>query len=83
MCNLVLAAACFVAGLIAAGLMPLALSLVVLGAMTLCLAKRSRLGPMSHLWSILFALTATSVGVWLSLRGEKFQTWASATTIRR
>jgi cellulose synthase/poly-beta-1,6-N-acetylglucosamine synthase-like glycosyltransferase len=83
MCNFVLAAACFFAGLIAAGLTPLALSLAVLGAITLCLGKRWRLGPMSHLWSILFALTATSVGVWLSLCGERFQTWTSATTIRR
>jgi cellulose synthase/poly-beta-1,6-N-acetylglucosamine synthase-like glycosyltransferase len=83
MCNLVMAAACFAAGLIAAGLMPLALSLAVLGVMTLGLGKRWRLGPMPHLWSILLALTATSVGVWLSLRGERFQTWTPATTIRR
>ena len=81
MCNLVLAAACFVAGLIAAGLTSLALSLPVLGAVTFCLGQRWRLGPTSHLWSILLALTATSVGVWLSLRGERFQTWTSATTI--
>jgi len=83
MCNLVLAAACLVAGLIAAGLVPLALSLAVLGVIILCHGKRSRLGLMSYLWSIVLALTATSVGVWLSLRGEKFQTWASASTIRR
>ena len=83
MCNLVLAAACLVAGLIAAGLVPLALSLAVLGVIILCHGKRSRLGFMSYLWSIVLALTATSVGVWLSLRGEKFQTWASASTICR
>lgn len=81
--NLAFAAVCFGAALIAAGLAPLALSIAGLGAITLFAGQRWQLGPISQLSGILCALVATGAGVWLSMRGEKFQTWTPAAPINR
>jgi len=42
---------------------------------TLLLATATR-GPMMTLRSILSAFVATGIGVWYSVRGQRFQTWS-------
>ncbi|HKF58827.1 MAG TPA: glycosyltransferase [Blastocatellia bacterium] len=80
---LVLATICFVGGLIVAQLSLLGFILVALGTTTLYLGRRWRLGFISYLWGVFSALVATGVGVWLSLRGERFQTWTPGSPLQR
>ncbi|HMN45099.1 MAG TPA: glycosyltransferase [Povalibacter sp.] len=77
-----IAALAFVAALVSAGYPMIALGVVV--AATLC-------GLLGHLWSIrpfaqvvdlLLALLGAGLGVLRSLRGERFQTWTPADSIR-
>ena len=35
------------------------------------------------IWDIAVAFCGTGIGVWYSLRGERFQTWTPAGSIRR
>jgi cellulose synthase/poly-beta-1,6-N-acetylglucosamine synthase-like glycosyltransferase len=81
--TLTLAAIFFEAGLVAAGMAVLALALAALVAAALYAGRTRQLWPLSRIWSIFVALCATGFGVWLSLRGEKFQIWAPAPSIRR
>lgn len=57
--------------------------LVVLGGAAFGTA---RLGPLAVVWDIAVAFVATGIGVWRSLRGDRFQTWTppqSARTMAR
>jgi hypothetical protein len=47
----------------------------VFGAASCALIAASHRGPLGKLREVLSAFTATGLGVWLSWRGEKFQTW--------
>jgi cellulose synthase/poly-beta-1,6-N-acetylglucosamine synthase-like glycosyltransferase len=80
---LVLATICFASGLIVAQLPFLGFILVTLGTTTLYLGRRWRLGFISYPWGVFNALAATAVGVWLSLRGERFQIWTPGSPLQR
>jgi cellulose synthase/poly-beta-1,6-N-acetylglucosamine synthase-like glycosyltransferase len=40
-------------------------------------------GPLAQAWDILSAFVATGLGVFRALRGERFQTWTPASSIRK
>ena len=46
-------------------------------------AARFNLPVVTGLWEIMVAMWATALGVYKSLRGERFQTWAVASSTRR
>jgi cellulose synthase/poly-beta-1,6-N-acetylglucosamine synthase-like glycosyltransferase len=70
-----------VAGLALAGAWwPLAtLAALAIGVLA---AAAAGIGPATKLVDIAGALVATGLGVWKSLRGERFQTWTPAASIR-
>jgi len=79
--------------LLAAGALALAAGLALAGAWWLLaalagsgvgvlLAAAAGVAPAAKLVDIAGALLATGVGVWKSLRGERFQTWTPAASIR-
>lgn len=72
----------FVAGLIAAGQPLLALAVLGLGAFALLLGARWSVKPFVQIVDLLSALAGAGLGVWRSLRGERFQTWTPAASIR-
>ena len=72
----------FVAGLIAAGQAVLAVAALVLGACVLLLGARWSVKPFVQVVDLLSALAGAGLGVWRSLRGERFQTWTPAASIR-
>jgi hypothetical protein len=39
--------------------------------------------PVAQLADVLLAIAATALGVWQSLRGERYQTWTPANSVRR
>jgi cellulose synthase/poly-beta-1,6-N-acetylglucosamine synthase-like glycosyltransferase len=80
---LALSALCFEAGLVAAGLWPIAAALLVVGAAVLYAGRSWQLKPLSQIWDIVVAFCGAGIGVWYSLRGERFQTWTPANSIRR
>ncbi len=63
------------AGLALSGAWPWALALAVLGAGFIALVAAARGGPLGKIREILSAFAATGLGVWRSLRGDRFQTW--------
>lgn len=82
--NLALSALLGSAGLLAMGVPAPALALLIgLCAGSLWAALRFQLRPLSSIAEILVALAGASLGVIHSLRGQKFQTWTPASSIRR
>jgi cellulose synthase/poly-beta-1,6-N-acetylglucosamine synthase-like glycosyltransferase len=77
------AAACFAAGLALAGMWTLlailTLDALAIGLLLLLLPS----GPFARLREVAAAFLATGIGVWRSLRGERFQTWQPASSARR
>jgi cellulose synthase/poly-beta-1,6-N-acetylglucosamine synthase-like glycosyltransferase len=59
------------------------LGLGLCGVLALAVGWRYELAPFAQLWQIFTALVATGLGVWRSLRGESFQTWTPASSIRK
>lgn len=81
---LVAGAACVLAGLAVAGAWATLAVMLAVGAAVLALVGRAARGPLAALRDAIGAFVATGVGVWRSLRGDRFQTWnppASARTI--
>jgi cellulose synthase/poly-beta-1,6-N-acetylglucosamine synthase-like glycosyltransferase len=72
----------FVAGLLAAGQIALAMAAIALGALGLLLGARWSVKPFVQIVDVLSALSGAGLGVWRSLRGERFQTWTPAASIR-
>lgn len=72
----------FILGLIAAGYPTIAIVLTALGAFGLLLGTRWSVKPFSQIVDVLIALSGAGLGVWRSLRGERFQTWTPAASIR-
>jgi cellulose synthase/poly-beta-1,6-N-acetylglucosamine synthase-like glycosyltransferase len=66
----------------AAGRPGLGLLLAGLAAAGLVCGNRLGLQPIPKLVSILVALAGAGLGVWRSLRGDRFQTWPSTSSLR-
>ena len=82
--NLALSAVLGSAGLLVMGVPAPALALLIgLCAGSLWAALRFQLRPLSSIAEILVALAGASLGVIHSLRGQQFQTWTPASSIRR
>jgi hypothetical protein len=69
-------------GLAIDGAPGLATVLVFGGLLTLMILMRARHGLLATLWDVLRAFLATGIGVWRSLRGDRFQTWSPPTSAR-
>lgn len=80
---LALAAVAFVLGLVAAGHSLWALALIAAGAFGWVLGARWSVKPFAHIVDVLTAFAGAGLGVWRSLRGERFQTWTPAASIRK
>jgi cellulose synthase/poly-beta-1,6-N-acetylglucosamine synthase-like glycosyltransferase len=72
----------FEAGLLAAGQAAAAVAAFALGALVLLLGARWSVKPFVQIVDLLSALAGAGLGVWRSLRGERFQTWTPAASIR-
>jgi cellulose synthase/poly-beta-1,6-N-acetylglucosamine synthase-like glycosyltransferase len=70
------------AGLMLAHLLWITLALVVVGIVFYFMVEYSQSRITRAIGEILRSFMATSLGVWKSLRGERFQTWAVAATAR-
>lgn len=80
---LLLGGAVFELGLIAAGLPQVALLLIALALVTLVLGTRWSIKPFVQITDVFMSLLGAGLGIWKSLRGELYQTWAPAGSIRR
>jgi cellulose synthase/poly-beta-1,6-N-acetylglucosamine synthase-like glycosyltransferase len=80
---LALALIAFEAALIAAGHPRIAAGLLGGGAVSLLLGWVSSIKPFAQITGILAAFTSTGLGVWRSMRGERYQTWTPAASIRK
>jgi cellulose synthase/poly-beta-1,6-N-acetylglucosamine synthase-like glycosyltransferase len=70
-------------GLLLGGHASIATCLAGIATLGLLLGASMAKGPLAQLWDILSALAATGLGVLQSLRGERFQTWTPAGSIRK
>lgn len=80
---LVLAFASLELGLVLAGQGVAAAGLAGLLGLALAIGYRFPLKPFAQVFDILAVLTAVGLGVWRSLRGERFQTWTPAASVRQ
>lgn len=77
------AAACAVLGaLLLAGYPALAALLVLLAVLCGALGHVASVRPFVQMVDVLTALAGAGLGVWRSMRGERYQTWNPATSIR-
>ncbi len=79
---LALSGASFLLALLTLGQTTLAAALLALGALAWWLGARWSIKPFAQIVDVLGAFAATGVGVWRSMRGERFQTWTPAASIR-
>ncbi|WP_419898821.1 glycosyltransferase [Roseomonas sp. USHLN139] len=79
---LVLAALCFLGAALQQLPAWLVLGATGLGLAGAAAAIRLRIGPAQKLWEVWLAFCATALGILRSLKGERFQTWAPAQSIR-
>src|SRR6185369_5344446 len=75
---LALAAVAFMAAFISAAHPALALTLVALAILCGVLGYAWSVTPFAQIVDVLIALLGAGLGVWRSLRGERFQTWTPA-----
>lgn len=80
---LVLAFASFELALVLAGQAAVAGALAGLAGLGLAIGYRFPLKPFAQIFDILSVLAAVGLGVWRSLRGERFQTWTPAASVRQ
>jgi cellulose synthase/poly-beta-1,6-N-acetylglucosamine synthase-like glycosyltransferase len=80
---LAIAALAFEGALIVAGHAPLAAALAVCTAAALYLGCVSSIRPFAQFAGTMAALAGTGLGVWRSMRGDRYQTWIPAASIRR
>ncbi|HEY5809911.1 MAG TPA: glycosyltransferase family 2 protein [Povalibacter sp.] len=79
---LAMAAITFAAALVAAGYAFVALLLVALALLCGSAGYFLSVKPFAQIVDVLIALAGAGLGVWRSLRGERFQTWTPANSIR-
>lgn len=80
---LALAFVSFELALVLAGQAALAGALAGLTGLGLTIGYLFPLKPFAQIFDILAVLTAVGLGVWRSLRGERFQTWTPAASVRQ
>jgi cellulose synthase/poly-beta-1,6-N-acetylglucosamine synthase-like glycosyltransferase len=80
---LAIAALAFEGALIVAGHAPLAAALAVCTAAALYLGCVSSIRPFAQFAGTMAALAGTGLGVWRSMRGDRYQTWIPAASIRK
>jgi len=68
--------------LLAGGFMPMLVYVAILAASAFA-ASRYDLPVLTGIWEIMVAMWATALGVYKSLRGERFQTWTVASSTRK
>lgn len=79
---LTLSAAATLAALLLAGYVVAAVVLVVLAVLCAVLGYAAAVRPFVQVVDVLLALAGAGLGVWRSLRGERYQTWSPAASIR-
>jgi cellulose synthase/poly-beta-1,6-N-acetylglucosamine synthase-like glycosyltransferase len=72
----------FLMGLALVGRPGLATTILLGGLVTLMILMRARHGLLATVWDVLRAFLATGIGVWRSLRGDRFQTWSPPASAR-
>jgi len=80
---LAISAVAFDAALIVAAHARIAVALVICVAGALLLGGFSSMKPFAQMTEIISAFAGTGLGVWRSLRGERYQTWTPAASIRK
>jgi cellulose synthase/poly-beta-1,6-N-acetylglucosamine synthase-like glycosyltransferase len=75
--------AAFEAALMIAGHSRVAVALLVGGAAALLFGYISSVKPFAQISGIVAAFAGTGLGVWRSVRGERYQTWTPAASIRK
>src|SRR5882672_5867440 len=80
---LAISAVAFDAALAVAGHAGVAVTLTVCVAAVFLLGCFSAMKPFAQIAGIVAAFAATGLGVWRSLRGERYQTWDPAASIRK
>ncbi len=78
-----IATVAFEAALIIGGHARIAVALIVCTAAVLLLGCFSTMKPFAQMLGIIAAVAGTGWGVWRSLRGERYQTWTPAASIRK
>ncbi|WP_159993399.1 glycosyltransferase [Roseomonas sp. 18066] len=79
---LILAALCFLGAALQALPAWLVLGAAALGLAGAGAAIALRIGPAQKIWEVWLAFCATALGILRSLKGERFQTWSPAQSIR-
>jgi len=72
----------FLGALVSAGYAGLALLLIALAGFAAMLGYKWSIKPFAQILDILTALAGAGLGVWRSLRGDRYQTWTPANSIR-
>jgi cellulose synthase/poly-beta-1,6-N-acetylglucosamine synthase-like glycosyltransferase len=80
---LAMAVVAFEVALILAAHPRIAVALMVGGAVALLLGCISSVKPFAQITGIVAAFAGTGLGVWRSIRGERYQTWTPAASIRK
>jgi cellulose synthase/poly-beta-1,6-N-acetylglucosamine synthase-like glycosyltransferase len=80
---LAIAAVAFGAALVVAGHARIAAATATCGAGALLLGHFSSIRPFAQIAGLVSAFAGTGLGVWRSLRGERYQTWVPAASIRK
>jgi cellulose synthase/poly-beta-1,6-N-acetylglucosamine synthase-like glycosyltransferase len=73
----------FEAALVVVGHPRVAVALLIGGAAALLLGCISSLKPFAQISGIVAAFAGTGLGIWRSVRGERYQTWTPAASIRK
>ena len=79
---LTLAAGAFIAAAVAAGHTASALTGIALVLIAAIVGYRWSVKPIAQLVDLIIAIAGAGVGVWRSVRGERFQTWTPASSVR-
>jgi cellulose synthase/poly-beta-1,6-N-acetylglucosamine synthase-like glycosyltransferase len=80
---LAVAAITFTAAMFVSGWVGTATFLLLGGGIALVLGHRWQIQPFAQVADVLLSLAGAGVGVWKSLRGESYQTWTPAASVRR
>lgn len=80
---LALSGACLLTYLAVSGFAAVAGALVLIAALFAVLGARYAIKPFAQIVDIVMSLAGAGLGVWKSVRGESYQTWTPATSVRR